>query len=70
MNGLLQALVSTRWIFLYSPFSSKNYQNTASLKNALIACWEDLSEEVVRRSTTSVLSRLDAAVKAKGGHVE
>ena len=49
---------------------SKNYQNTVSLKNALIACWEDLSEEVVRRSTTSVLGRVDAVVKAKGGHVK
>ena len=58
------------WSILESKVSSKNDQNTASLKNALIACWEDLSEEVVRRSTTSVLGRLDAVVKAKGGHVE
>ena len=57
------------WSILKSKVSSKNYQNTASLKNALIACWEDLSEEV-RRSTTSVLGRLNAVVKAKGGHVE
>ena len=48
----------------------KIYQNTASIKNAWIACWEDLSEKVVRSSTTSVLGRLDAVVKAKGGHVD
>ena len=58
------------WSILESKVSSKNYQNTASLKNALIACWEDLSEEVVRRSTTYVPGRLDAVVKAKCGHVE
>ena len=58
------------WSILEGKVSSKNYQNTASLKNALIACWEALSEEVVRCSTTSVLGRLDAVVKAKGGPVE
>ena len=42
------------WSILESKVSSKNCQDTASLNNALIACWKDLSEEVVRRSTTTV----------------
>ena len=48
----------------------KIYQNTASIKNAWIACWEDLSEEVMQSSTPSVLGRLNAVVKAKSGHVD
>ena len=58
------------WSILESDVSAKSYTSVPALKDALLASWSALDEEVVRRSCDSVTRRLELMVKAKGGHFE
>ena len=53
------------WFILENDVSAKSYSSAAALKNALLASWSDLDEEVVRRSNS-----LELMVTAKGRHIE
>ena len=46
------------------------HSSTAVLKQALKTAWSDMGEDTVRRSCLSVMRRMEAVVKAKGGHIE
>ena len=45
-------------------------QNAAELKTALLTIRDDLLNETVRKSVLRFRKRLDACIKAEGGHFE
>ena len=58
------------WSILESDVLCKSYSRVAALKNAFVATWSALVEEVVHRSCHSVSSNLNLVVKANGIHYE
>lgn len=58
------------WSIIESEVSKISYSNLESLKKAITKAWSELHEDVVRKSCQSVVPRLKAVVKAKGGHIE
>ena len=58
------------WSILESDVCAGPHSSTAVLRQALENAWSNISEDTVRRSCQSVVKRLEAVVKAKGGHIE
>ena len=58
------------WSILEADVCASPHSSTAVLKQALKTAWSNMGEDTVRRSCLSVMRRMEAVVKAKGGHIE
>lgn len=57
--GILEAMVST-----------KKYQSVDCLKASLLREWEAIPQKTLRAACGAFITRLDAVIRAKGGHIE
>ena len=58
------------WSILESRVCSKPHRNLESLKQSLLAEWDNISLEEVRATAENFTKRLKLCIKAKGGHFE
>jgi len=60
------------WGWMLDKFNHMNTQpkNISALKTALMMRWDELPQEVIRKSVVNFRKRLRACINAKGGHFE
>lgn len=58
------------WSILEAKVSAKKYTTIEGLKASLQREWKNIPQEIVRASCEAFITRLDRAIRAKGGHFE
>ena len=58
------------WGILEREVCATSHSSTAALKPVLETAWANLDEDTVRRSCLSAVGSFEAAVKAKGSHIQ
>ena len=58
------------WGYLEEKLKVKKITTLKKLQQELVKIWDDLDQNYLRRTIDSVIPRLKACVKAKGGHFE
>ena len=58
------------WYHLKRKLGDKRYRNKEQLKNAILAEWNQIDPEYTRKLVESMPKRLEAVVKANGGHTK
>ena len=49
---------------------NKNIRDLNTLRREIVKIWDELDVDYLRRTVESVIPRLKACIKAKGGHFE
>uniref|UniRef100_A0A914E349 Tc1-like transposase DDE domain-containing protein n=1 Tax=Acrobeloides nanus TaxID=290746 RepID=A0A914E349_9BILA len=58
------------WSLLEADVNAEEHNSVESLKNAISEAFERLPMEVINQAVDNWMKRLDAVIKAKGGHFE
>lgn len=58
------------WAILEAKVSSKKYQSVDCLKDSLQREWAAIPQNVLRSACGAFMTRLNAVIRAKGGHIE
>ena len=58
------------WGFMDEQLRSRNVKNVVTLRRELIKIWNDLDVNYLRRTVDSMNKRINACIKADGGHFE
>jgi hypothetical protein len=66
----LNPLDFSLWSILESKVCSSSHKNVESLKRDLVAAWNDIDEDLLRRICANFADRLRRVVRVKGDHFE
>ena len=58
------------WSLLEADMNAEEHNSVESFKNAISEAFERLPMEVINQAVDNWMKRLDAVIKAKGGHFE
>ena len=58
------------WHYIKMKLNDKRFRNKEQLKKAIIKEWDQIGDEVTRNLVESMPRRLEAVIKANGGHTK
>ena len=58
------------WSIIESEVNAEAHNSTESLKTAIETAFERLDQNIINRAVDNWMKRLDAVIKAEGGHFE
>ncbi len=57
------------WAFVQSRACKNSHPNLEALKSSIVSAWESMSEAYIRKTCSRFRPRIEAVIKAEGGHI-